>query len=36
MENTNLKSQINYESNIMLRAESFEEMGLKKKLVQGI
>jgi superfamily II DNA/RNA helicase len=27
---------LNYENDIMIRAETFEEMGLKKKLIQGI
>lgn len=30
------KPQLNYENDVMIRAETFEEMGLKKKLIQGI
>ena len=30
------KIPLGYDTNLMIRAESFEEMGLKKKLIQGI
>jgi superfamily II DNA/RNA helicase len=30
------KPPLNYENDVMIRAETFEEMGLKKNLIQGI
>ena len=30
------KPTLNYENDVMIRAETFEEMGLKKNLIQGI